>query len=208
MPIQRVQGGFWLKTSGGAVANECCCGDEGPPQPSTCPNEDPEILCSIFDSDYAGGGITWCGETWSTAEVQAGAQKTVCPDTYILGGFDNGSNSYFQNEVWIEDGDLIMSRQAEYFPEYYYYPYGYLYENGVKAFLQLAGPVTTFPADLINGVAKGAGPPTWPNYFSSSLNLLTGGNKPSRYNYRLIDDFFGSHTVGGVKYSWARGNGW
>ncbi len=51
--------------------------------PSSCAGLDPEMYLTIFDADYAGGDITWCGETWSQADVQAGAEKgPICPTLY------------------------------------------------------------------------------------------------------------------------------
>jgi hypothetical protein len=49
---------------------------------SNCPSGNPEILGTVFDADYAGGNINWAGKTWTPAEVQAGATKILCPDTY------------------------------------------------------------------------------------------------------------------------------
>lgn len=55
------------------------------PTPSSCSNGWPEMIVSVFDADYAGGDITWCGETWNQAAVQAGEQRTICPTAYTKG---------------------------------------------------------------------------------------------------------------------------
>lgn len=180
-------------TDGIATDTACCC-------ESSCPDGDPEIYVKIFDADYAGGSINWCGFTWTQAEIQAGAEKgPVCPTVYEKSRTYVSSKDYNAGENWtyINNGTVTSLRLV----------------RRASAFLETFGPIYTFEnfAQILNYFTDHV---IWyskagsPNTLQSDLNLILTVPRPTNNNYYITDAFFGSYTTSGVQYSWRRGNGW
>lgn len=188
---QRTTGGALLRTStDGGIQGECCCGG------NPC-DPDPSVELTVFDADYAGGDISWAGQTWTPAEVQAGASKTACPTNYQLGTVLGAAGAGGLWEKWTNNSAnrLVLQR-------YYTAPYD-------------PGYPTRY-AERVISIFGGA--PTYVDFWRSSnygysasncqLNVLCGSQGTSSNSYRVLNGQFGSYTAAGVQYSWARGQGW
>ena len=194
--IQNTPNGKILVTSNSfLIAGSCCCGGA-----SSCPDGDPEMYVTLFDADYAGGNITWCGETWTNAEVQSGVEKgPVCPTTYTLGKTTTTSISRtYAAHNWAIAG-LQLKRIA-------------FRTAGVGQKLEgvyLLNPSVT--ASYRYWFAYGGGPPNYSgaNTGFGTLPNVLGEPYVALNNYNITDAFFGSYTnPSGVTYSWRKGNGW
>jgi hypothetical protein len=167
---------------------------------------------TLFDADYAGGNISWCGQTWTQAEVQAGATKCACPtaynksrQTYTLGG--PTTLKYSAQHRWFH-ADLHIQRQYN----VSYLSFGFwaaLQFGGNFNLLSILGSQTdrrSFYGSQATRFSV-AGFPNSP-VTNSDLNIVLGVVYPLYNSYDITDTFFGSHTIGGVEYTWAKGLGW
>jgi len=215
---QMTENGALLRTTvNGEIQGECCCG--GNPCGSTgCTSYGVAVQCpsmelTVFDADYAGGNITWCGLTWTQAEVQAGATKTACPTAYkrdhatSVPGFPPGTNNYATlNWQYGTPAQLNIYRQ------YNRLDIGGTCNNASAGNLVILIAGTQNPRDQNNFqnctltlVTTGPGAPVY------QVGILTGQGPPTYSNVAATPtaSFFGSFTTaGGVQYSWARGDGW
>ena len=181
-PLGNDLDGTWVRESG------ACFGSFG----LSCANcSDPVVLLSVFDADYAGGDILWCGQTWTQAEVQAGASKCVCPTTYNIKHYSAPSGSW--EEFWVYSDSLRMYRQ------YTSFGFGFTARNGLQIYPQS----TAFKDRVVFN-----GPPTSSSVVYSTLNKILGVGLPTSTGYRITDAFFGSYTSFGIQYTWSRGGGW
>lgn len=201
------------------------------PTPSSCPGEDPEIVLTVFDADYAGGDINWCGATWTQAEVQSGASKTVCPTSYNLANRETltygGNNAErFQNR-WTnnQDGGLKLFRN------YFAIEFGgkWFRYGGPTSSLRCLSYITVRGQNDRRVIAGGGSPTvnsrpvtgglaTWSTMqigILGTASFTTGKPEPASppyhadsTDYALVDAYFSSHTISGVTYTWAKGNGW
>jgi hypothetical protein len=179
---------------------------------SDCPNNWPKMIVSVYDADYAGGNITWCGQVWTPAEVQAGAAKVVCPTNYTAPYKSKstpfpGAYQYFARHTWlwltgISTTSLHLDR------DYFKYSIGGgCVVQSVRNSVDLRGQDGgAFSFKFRGGCAV----------FYTSFGGLTGADvtgypMPTYNAYKIplgVGDFFGSHTIGGVLYTWRRGVGW
>ena len=204
---QMTTGGALLRTTtSGKIQGECCC--ESGCGPNACGGGEPQMCLTVFDADYAGGDITWCGVTWTQADVQAGATKAACPGSQYTRQLSTYTYPYtvkVGRHAWLSSGigngfGLRLART---------------YHNNVfsavkQAFQNVKLGNTTTPSApggwdstiFINAVT--------PSTLYSTLGLISGVPAATFgvSGYTLTSAFFGSHTSGGVKYSWAQGEDW
>lgn len=160
------------------------------PAVSSCPGGDPEVLLTVFDADYAGGNMQWCGETWTPAEIQAGTTKTVCPTSYTPGGasaywgavnlklFAQIVGPYAIHQVIFSSGFDTAGLQG-----FGLWAQESMLAKTTSAFQGASGALTNI-------------------VFSAATHGTPGSNF-------IRDAHFGSHTTGfGVTYTWAKGPGW
>lgn len=191
MTMQKSTGGGVLKLSGGTLMRECCCGGA-----SSCPDGDPEIRITLSDPDYAGGNITWCGETWTPAQIQTGTDtRTICPTFWQNDRAGSATGNYNFTNIWRYASSLMLTHDGQFTPTFF--------ASIRRKFLVFSDG--SVKRDRIQGIANGAFPT---NITSSDLGLLNTTNAPSFSNNEITDDYFGSYISGGVTYTWARGNGW
>lgn len=176
-----------------------------------CTNNDPQMCLTVFDADYAGGNLTWCGEIWTPAEVQAGASKTVCPTSYDppykikLTPFP-GAYQYVAGHRWLWATGTLQSLNLS-----------RTYSKGVSGtnciVQQRRNSVDLRGQDFLAFSFKFQGGCA---VFYTSFGGLTGANvtgyaMPTYSAYQIppgAGQFFGSHTIGGVTYTWTQGAGW
>jgi len=166
--------------------------------PSVCPPNfcggEPSMAVSVVG---VSGTINWVGETWNLP-AESGVEKCVCPTTYIK-GVDTGAFSVFDNywsKLGAGAGEQLKLRRYQYI---------------------IDGPTfTSFNNSLVVHGDKDreqwtrifASPPTADNVVSSDLNLILGEPMPTSGAYDFTPAFFGSHTISGITYTWAKGADW
>jgi len=219
MLAPQVHFGNMLITANGAIAGQCCCGG-GSPQPSSCPNpNDPELYLTVFDADYAGGNISWCGEVWTQAQVQAGLEQgPVCPTAYYN---DFAFTSPFSQQVtaahyWRYGNSLIIRRQQialqSTLGKYVIQPGGWDNFINVKAtngshygdqtFVHPLGSYVVRPINIIATLTSGDAQLT-------AIVKKPAPRPPPHGTYKLPTTFTeATFTTNGIAYSWRRGNGW
>lgn len=166
---------------------------------------DPEMLVTVTG---ASGTINWCGQTWNLP-ADSGVTKTVCPTGYLQTKYYQGAPpASYPNWVafhsWFYGTSLQLSRAVK-------------TSNRVGGYKRDAGNngnnlrfKSTRDLFVFGGPYATARPApiTYTNTYYSSLSIISGVNPPQYTDYLITDDFFGSHTIGGVTYTWAKGNGW
>ncbi len=187
-----------MKVTAGSLAKECCCGGTA----SSCTGGDPEVYLTIFDADYAGGGITWCGVAFSQSDIQNATERgPVCPTlytrerTYTL-------NPYVARNTWAYNASLRMARGWSGFTPASNYPVKEQQIIGINntaiAAYRKDSISLTFSTFQIGVLTAGIPVPTWNSY----------AIVPNPLSPTTLDIFFGSYTEAGIQYSWRRGNGW
>lgn len=190
-----------LEESSSAAPEESS--SSAPSDESSCVGGDPEMLVTVSG---ASGTIVFCGETWNLPG-DSGQQKTVCPTTYL-----KSTSTYTSpvgtaaQHVWKFTGTATPV------------------SGGLK--LQRAARATPSPnyTNRVQGVSISptSGFYSRQAWFSGTTGFTYINNantpKPSVVNvvkpsslsggYDLNDAFFGSATISGITYSWAKGNGW
>lgn len=149
----------------------------------------PAMKVTVFDADYAGGSITFAGETWTQQEVQDGEAKCACPTDYRKHGAYPGTPSFtLQRHRWTNNVgiNLLLSRAWVGYPD-----------NPTPT-------VSGFANLNFNGVVD--------SKINASQNLNLGVFDPipgtpqigAKSDYDLTDGFFGTVNSGGVQYTWAK----
>lgn len=198
--IQNTPNGKILVTSNSfKVAGSCCCSGV---QPSSCPNEDPEMYLTVFDADYSGSDITWCGETWTPAEVQANTEKgPVCPTSYT-----KNSSTFFYNyrtHDWHYKFTELRLRRRLSRSTGGTYRYR---QSTVRFRANHTGTTADDFAVSTRFTSAGAGP--FSNTDSNLHFISTAPGFATINSWYITDEFFGESTVNGIRYGWRRGNGW
>ena len=221
LTLQRTANGNLLRLTNGNMQGSCCCGTT--PQPSSCPGGDPELQITVFDADYSGGNITWCGETWTQVQVQAGDTRTICPSSYSIGAtqsaFGTSCFSGYQ-EIWQYGTELAL--RATWRGPYTLGIYGtQQFHNNVTVnppgeFFKITG-FQTFSTRTSGGACRTApvgkvpvtGNPTgvYTTYGFLPPTFADSGPRDT-FNGMIADDFFGRFSNGGIQYTWEKGNGW
>jgi hypothetical protein len=154
-------------------------------------SNEPNIQLTVFDADYAGGNITWCGQVWTPAEVQAGATKCACPTTYVVPAAFANANQ------WIASGlklyhDTLFSIVA-----------------GRKVILS---PGTVSATSVCNGSQNNCADTSAGVFAGSPIRgCLPKVNPTANFTTSpaVIEDCqFLDHTVSGVNYKWEKGINW
>ena len=165
--------------------------------PDTCPTvsgfvNPPSMELTLFDADYAGGSITWAGQTWTQQEVKDGVTKCSCPTGY---GFEHKTTGNPQRGLhfWGNGFGLLLDRVAS---------------TGTS--------FSNFQRHKVRVVPNGTSP-YYQDYrykasFSTSsfqLGLLNAGSAlVTRDDFIIPNNFFGSYVNGDLTYSWAKGSRW
>lgn len=207
MPLQRLvsHGGLLLMTSGGNLADECCC--YGP-----CDNGWPDIMIKVVASD-SNLPVQWCDHIWQPSTVtltednerHSGEEARICPDYY--GETDrtfttNGAFHCYAGEHWRKNLNLSLAR-------------GYNF-IGWSGSLGSAAASNRLTIKMNNSTHYwgffGSGYPAsmgW-NYatMNAPLGILAVSNTPFCGAGYLTGDFFSSYTINGAVHSWRKGSGW
>jgi hypothetical protein len=172
------------ESGGGDPAPKACgttnCAKDG--AATTCP----DMIIRVSGS--TGANVTWCGETWTPAQVSAMEERRVCPGNYNL------YRSITVTHEWNlapggGDYGLQMKRYAGF----------------ANARLQVLGSL------LYDSRSSGGG------FFYNGLGVLTAGTPAAdATNYLLSqtnNNFFGptgvqSFTQGSLTYTWRQGDNW
>lgn len=169
----------------------CCCAAGNPCDP------DPEILLTVTG---ASGTINWGGQVWNLPG-DSGSQKSVCPKYYRKGAgtghFPPTVSTY--SESWQAYGNSLTGlsiarfwkqQSASYlvYKRFHQRLFGATANQDGRSYVNFGTGTTTL---------------TWCN-----LNVLCGPQGTSKSNYRILNGQFGSATIGGITYAWARGQGW
>lgn len=229
LKIQRTTAnGNPLMLPSGLLAGECCCSEDT----TACstymdctghagsPGVAPSMQVRLFDADYAGGDIVFCGKTWTNAEVQAGVTKCTCPDNYRLFNSPLLTNTVPQyglsasnKESWVKGTaqGLHLYRlllQSNIFPAVP--TFWYIYKDW---FVRLGPLPFNNRTDRRSIYYKRSGATT-----NTSLNtkytLMLGANPSNNsydakvYDYKIFDKQFGTVLFNGIEYSWDRGANW
>lgn len=160
---------------------------------------DPEVLATVTGTT---GTINWCGETW-VLPGDSGVEKIICPTSYAH--YTQYTSIYSQQALhsWkyvqtLSLLDLTLRRDFNVGSPLLLDKYNRISLDGSNWGIKR---VTQFSP----------GSPT--SYFNTTVVPTTfafplGDAMPTLANYDITDNFFFSHTIGGVTYSWARGLGW
>jgi len=167
------------------VAASCCCATTtvNPCAP------DPSIVVSVTGGS---GTINWCGETWNLPG-DSGVEKTVCPTFYAQYTY---STTIFHTvnarHQWNNAG-LQLQR---------------IYHKNYPAFSNSGSNVLVMQG--LNDTVFWYGSNMTGNFvIANSLGLITISPPGATLGaYLITNDFFGSHVISGVTYSWSRGQGW
>ena len=167
-----------------------------------CLNNEPQMLVKV---EGASGTINWCGQTWNLP-ADDGVVKSACPTQYFYENSNPFPGLYTSVHEWSYNSDLSLIRNYDVY--YDASPGEWLISSISNQLVLISGT---------NSDAKhftGAGSPTLPIPITGSYTTATALNMilsvgPATYtDYTITDDFFGSHTIGSIKYSWAKGAGW
>ena len=152
------------------------------------------------------GTVNWCGETWNLP-ADSGEWKEVCPSFYRKGHQSFGWDSTGKKgETWNIggfNGDLALTRYLNISSSGFYYfnwRHRICLENTNTDKHEWWASADRFPTPT----------PSYTFPVISELGLIT--TAPPRENWYgnqyLTDNFFGSHTIGSVTYTWAKGTNW
>lgn len=176
----------------GDLMGECCC-EEGNP----C---DPEPSMNVTVTG-ASGTINWCGETWNLPG-DSGDTKTVCP-TYYVKQTTTGATTLKARHEWSYAGTKVSLGMVRRYSRFFMTGVAY---NTVAFYASDTG--TTRQDKYLWYFIGG----TWNGPYTS-LSQVTGvspllSGRPSFSSYDFGSNFFGSETVAGITYTWAKGQGW
>jgi hypothetical protein len=182
-----------------------------PSEPGTVAG--PSVVLSVSGPS---GTINWCGKTWNLPGDN-NVTKPVCPTSYsrLQSTRYSGSQYYAKHEWQAPSADLWLVMAFRVI-DYGYAWYGsagfnYMRVNPFASTSPLASQRALALWALTVSTPKAApvGPACCASFTQDYLTGVTPslGAKPSYYQY-IQDWMFGSHTAGGVTYTWARGNGW
>jgi len=175
----------------------------------------PQMVLQIFDADYSGGSIKWCGKTWTQSEIQAGVEKAICPTSYDRGYYYPTSIEVDYRSSWSErwnnapsGGELglvinmIYARTPVTFPPTVY---NRLKRVWLWNFDGNGGPISDWLWDD-KETRTGSTPSS-----TFSLSLINGVAMPETtdYTFRNKPAFFGTYTrPDGVQFGWRKGVNW
>ena len=186
------------------------CGPTNPCDP------DPEMLLTVTGSS---GTVNWCGQTWNLP-ADSGVEKSVCPTVYekgryftSLGGYGSEYHAYHE---WHHNNSLrleirywiwLFSGTNQWFRDGFQNNDHYI-RLGVTGgpFIDRLG---------VEGTNQPKPRPVFGSFLPTSahgqldMGVLSAGMPTQTYNnYGLTNQWFGSHTAGGITYAWSKGLGW
>lgn len=142
----------------------------------------PEILLTVTG---ASGTVNWCGEQW-TLPGDSGLQKSLCPTNYGKGTYAGGFRHYWKKAITYTG--LYLGR--------------FVHSGSWRHSIRIQD--TAFRGQ--NFRTSTAGTTSLYSYYLSLLS--TASPSPTISNYDIPNNFFGSTTISGITYAWARGQGW
>jgi hypothetical protein len=183
---------------------------------------DPSMLITITAPDGS-LPITWCGITWRPSTFSplgpndrySGQSAEVCPTAYrkarsVYTGFYGPTTVIYsgQHRWFFTGSELHLQRQynVSYLTfGFWFAPFG----GGNLNLLSLKVGEDDFKTFTGNQATRFsvAGFPN-SNTVVADLNKILGVVSPTYNGYELTNDFFGSHVVSGITYTWAKGAGW
>jgi hypothetical protein len=154
------------------------------------------------------GTINWCGKTWNLPG-DSGLVQEVCPTFYrkghVLYGPANPSTGY-KREIWQYGGytgELSLRRAHGVQTSGFYVSWRHrlFLKGGNRDFFHWRGYGSVrFPTPS----------PSYTDLYTD-MGIITP-NSPARgtwYDTHYItDNYFGSHTTGGITYTWSKGTNW
>jgi len=230
MELQRTTGGGLLQTTGGALANACCCGP-------SCP--DPQVVATITaaDVDIPVGGVPWLGFTWIKSTQTKGANDRhsgesaiVCPDLYfkgtmqttVTGSFGTLDINHHSSHIWRKSTyELSMHRQInKHWQQFGTFGFCIYVEHRNRLIFKPYN--TTNKQDSVRWIVSccpslpcPSANPTATIVVSNQLKHIVSHTTlgtvamPTPFSYNLYGQFFNvkSHTYNNITYSWAKGAG-
>lgn len=186
----------------------------------------PSMVLTVFDADYEGGDISWCGETWTQAQVRAGIQKCVCPASYFKGqATSTGFVKYFRaSERWNVAG-MYLRRGYQIYSYNGYFGAQPYWSNQIALTIATGAAYGTTRHRGYFWAPGGTSRPLYANtpgyaypwnstYADPQMvSWLFGWAifNPATHNpggYNITNNYFFSYVKSGVTYTWARGTGW
>jgi hypothetical protein len=222
--LQR-QYGKLLRLPNGNMMGECCCAEE----PCIC-DPNPSINLTVTG---ASGTRQWCGKTWNLP-ADSGKTFEVCPTTYtrdkalVLQTVPYFSTVWREKWYHTQTGTGTASNRLAMYRRFLRYSYLYTTTspfptstiktvsvgfNNLRLHTQNGAFTTTTTYARRYGHYWDVVPPP-PYGASASPNsillgvLSTAYPEPTESNYRIPNGYFGSSTINGITYAWARGCGW
>lgn len=174
-----------------------CAAVGGEPNP-------PGMWVTIFDEDYVGAPITFAGAVFSQAEVQEGASKCACPNSYSKGLSFSTASYRVYGHIWGNSSGVNLGIERVWA--------GYTWALGtpVSAFNFLDVNAVTdrrlsLGGSILNTLNLGifTATPGAPDFAVWSGDAGTGSPNTTMQSGTLFFD--GTVTSGGVEYSWQRG---
>jgi len=144
----------------------------------------------------ASGTVDWLGKTWNLPQ-DSGLQQEVCPTSYDI--VQTGSvPTYSARNTWIKwvsnNDHLQIGRRR-----------GNSGFSSKYAFIQIMDGFAGGSVNYRDYFLDFSGSPT--SVFN--LGLITPADAgQSISDYRITDNYFGSHTVNDITYTWERGTNW
>jgi hypothetical protein len=166
----------------------------------------PSVQIKVGDpgGSYAGGNITWCGETWTAAQINANNDwRCVCPSNYdnqTISTYTPSFGTISKDQKWTFANNLTLQRA---------YLAGLVFGSwAINRYnrLRLRNVSTDFYRSN-TWVGTTLPPAGVPSVVSNDLGKVTG-SLPTKNNYTLNSIFFGSHVISGVTYEWSQGLNW
>jgi hypothetical protein len=182
-----------------------------------CGGGDPSVELTVTNLG-AVEVVNWCGEVWNLP-ADNGVVKCVCPTNYIKDQYTGttlGYTAYKAAQKWQYNNSLVMHRgymafKNTFTPLVYRANFTDADHRNVN-FLKINADVDSVAGQNIFGQLARPVPVTY--YFPPASNIGKVAPEtvlavaPSDGAATLTADFFGSHTIASVTYSWAQGNGW
>jgi hypothetical protein len=169
-------------------------------------------------ASYVGGGITWCGFTWTQTDINANnVEKCACPSRYNLDQNFTVPSSATNREWWSNTYGAVNLdiRRQIFFTNFISTNY---YFRNKQWFMDIDGASGTIvnPRDNRQLQQYKFGNPTAFSgtnlYTTYELGILYPANAaydPTTNNYKIVDQQFGTFTnSNGVEFSFSRGTNW
>jgi hypothetical protein len=164
---------------------------------------------SLFMADYEGDNILWAGQTWTAAEVRAGAVKYACPTYYQL--------EHYSKHWAIPWTSFTAHLTVKFGIEAVNFGTGLQEQRRIRDVFSTGNPggCNRTVSLVVRGVADlilwgGCHPDPYVIMSNLYLGLLSVNDPgiPTYNDYRLEGVMFNSVTIGGLVHTWEKGNNW